>query len=84
MIAGGIAGAGYFIVYKKMMKGGKADPAAECAVGRRFFLLSCSNAFRLHFWTAFPGWSDTRMMPLFYSYREACTVFPEQNGEISF
>ena len=21
------------------------DPAAECAVGRRFFLLSCSNAF---------------------------------------
>ena len=74
VIAGGIAGAGYFIVYKKMMKGERWIRPLNVLWAGVFFcylavMLSATLLDRVS------GWSDTRMMPLFYSYREAWYSF---------
>lgn len=74
VIAGGIAGAGYFIVYKKMMKGERRIRPLNVLWAGVFFcylavMLSATLLDRVS------GWSDTRMMPLFYSYREAWYSF---------
>lgn len=74
VIAGGVAGAGYFIVYKKMMKGERRIRPLNVLWAGVFFcylavMLSATLLDRVS------GWSDTRMMPLFYSYREAWYSF---------
>ena len=74
VIAGGIAGAGYFIVYKKMMKGERRIRPLNVLWAGVFFcylavMLSATLLDRVS------GWSGTRMMPLFYSYREAWYSF---------
>ena len=74
VIAGGIAGAGYFIVYKKMMKGERWIRPLNVLWAGVFFcylavMLSATLLDRVS------GWSDAGMTPLFYSYREAWYSF---------
>lgn len=74
VIVGGIAGAGYFIVYKKIMKGERRIRPLNVLWAGVFFcylavMLSATLLDRVS------GWYGTRMMPLFYSYREAWYSF---------
>ena len=74
VIVGGIAGAGYFIVYKKIMKGERRIRSLNVLWAGVFFcylaiMLSATLLDRVS------GWYGTRMMPLFYSYREAWYSF---------
>lgn len=69
-VAGVIAAAGYFIVYKKVMKGEKRlRPLTVVWAG--IFLCYLVVMFSATLLDRFSGWTSGRIIPLFYSYREA-------------
>ena len=69
-VAGVIAAAGYFIVYKKVTKGEKRlRPLTVVWAG--IFLCYLVVMFSATLLDRFSGWTSGRIIPLFYSYREA-------------
>ena len=73
---GVIAGTGYFIVYKKIMKGQKRIRPQNILWTGTFlcYLVVVLSATLLD---RASTWSDGRIIPLFYSYREAWYSFSE-------
>lgn len=74
VVAGVIAAAGYFIVYKKVMKGQKRIRPLT-AVWAGVFLCYLIVMLSATLLDRFSGWTSGRIIPLFYSYREAWYSF---------